>query len=101
MASGLCGARGEAPRGGLWGRAPALGARLRELAQEAEREPPAVVAFTGFDPSEPAEARERCLGYAELGIRHVVAGGRYADAAEFRRYLDFLSDALGAVSATG
>ncbi|NRA08887.1 MAG: TIGR03619 family F420-dependent LLM class oxidoreductase [Myxococcales bacterium] len=76
-------------------------ARLRELAQEAEREPPAIVAFTGFDPSEPAEARERCLGYAELGIRHVVAGGRYADAAEFRRYLDFLSDALGAVSATG
>ena len=52
------------------------------------------VAFTGFDSREPNEARERSEGYAELGIRHLVAGARYADASEFRRHLDFLAEAL-------
>ena len=89
------------PMAGAPGKLAAPIERLRELSQEAKRDVPAVVAFTGFDPTELSEARERCLAYAELGIRHVVAGARYADAAEFRRYLDFLSDIRASVSAAG
>ena len=89
------------PMAGVPGKLAAPIERLRELSQEAKRDAPAVVAFTGFDPAELSEARERCLAYAELGIRHVVAGARYADAAEFRRYLDFLCDVQAAVSAAG
>ena len=82
------------PMAGAAGKLATSLARLRELAEEAGRETPDVVAFTGFDPREPNEARERSEGYAELGIRHLVAGARYADAAEFRRHLDFLAETL-------
>ena len=76
-------------------------ARLGELAEEAARPTPAVVAFTGFDPGKPDAARERIEGYAELGIQHLVAGARYADAQEFRHYLDFLAEVLPNTSPVG
>ena len=91
-----CVAYGDAwmPMSGAASKLAAPIARLRELADEAGREAPQVVAFTGFDVREPTEARERSEGYAELGIRHLVVGSRYANAAEFRHHLDFLSETL-------
>jgi probable F420-dependent oxidoreductase len=65
-------------------------ARLRELAAEAGRLPPEVVAFTGFDPREPERVPERIGELARLGVARVVAGIRYATADELARHLDFL-----------
>ena len=69
--------------------APSI-ARLRALASEAGRETPDVIAFTGFDPSEPARARDQMSALADLGVSRIVAGTRYATAAEFTRHVEFL-----------
>jgi probable F420-dependent oxidoreductase len=66
-------------------------ARLRELAEQAGRAAPEVVAFTGFDPREPERIPERLGALAELGVAHLVAGVRYAGAADFARHVDFLA----------
>ena len=66
-------------------------ARLRELAQQAGRPTPEVVAFTGFDPREPERAPERVAALAELGVARIVAGTRYATADDFARNIEFLA----------
>jgi probable F420-dependent oxidoreductase len=67
-------------------------ARLRELAEEAGREMPGVVALTGFDPAEPERARDRVRALTEVGVTHLVAGARYADADGFTAYTEFLAE---------
>lgn len=66
-------------------------ARLRQLAAEAGRAAPEVIAFTGFDPCEPERIPERVGALAELGVARLVAGARYASAAEFARHVEFLA----------
>jgi probable F420-dependent oxidoreductase len=70
--------------------APAI-SRLRELAAEAGRAAPEVVAFSGFDPREPERVPERVGALAEAGVARLVAGVRYAGADEFARHVDFLA----------
>jgi probable F420-dependent oxidoreductase len=67
-------------------------ARLRELAADAGRAAPEVVAFTGFDPREPARIPERLAGLHALGVARIVAGVRYASADELARHVDFLAE---------
>jgi probable F420-dependent oxidoreductase len=69
-------------------------ARLRELALEAGRGAPEVVALAAFDPREPAQARERALALRDAGATRLVAGTRYDDPAGFRRQADFLAEVL-------
>jgi len=81
--------------------APAI-ARLRELADEAGRAQPEVVAFTGFDPARADALRERALALAGLGVTRVVVGTRYGDAAEFARHVGVLAErVLPALSPSG
>jgi probable F420-dependent oxidoreductase len=67
-------------------------ARLRALADEAGRELPEVIAFTGLDPGRPDASVERIEALAELGVSRVVVGMRYADADEFSRQVDVVAD---------
>jgi probable F420-dependent oxidoreductase len=67
-------------------------ARLRELADEARRDLPEVIAFAGLDPGRPEMLRERIEALVELGVSRVVIGTRYADADEFSRQLDAVAD---------
>lgn len=66
--------------------------RLRELAEEAGRDTPEVVAFTAFDPRAPDVVPERVLRLRRAGATRLVAGVRYADAADFQRQADFLGE---------
>lgn len=66
-------------------------ARLRELADEAGRAAPEVVAFTGFDAREPESVQGRVGALAELGVARLVAGVRYAGADDFARHVEFLA----------
>jgi len=59
-------------------------ARLRELADEAGRAAPEVVAFTGFDARRPEALGESLAALSALGVTRAVVGSRYADADEFR-----------------
>jgi probable F420-dependent oxidoreductase len=67
--------------------APAL-ARLQELAGEAGRRTPELIAFVGLDPARPESLEERLGALAELGAARAVVGTRYADAGEFSRCAD-------------
>ena len=67
-------------------------ARLRELADEAGREPLEVVAFTAFDPLSPETAAERVAELRDAGATRLIAGTRYEDADGFRRQVDFLRE---------
>jgi probable F420-dependent oxidoreductase len=81
--------------------APAI-ARLRELADEAGRALPEVVAFVGLDPARADALRERAQALAGLGVSRIVVGARYADAAEFSRCVALLAErVLPALSPSG
>jgi hypothetical protein len=67
-------------------------ARLRELAAEAERAMPEVIAFTGFDPREPERVPDRIAALVAAGATRLVAGTRYATADDFARHVQFLAD---------
>jgi len=67
-------------------------ARLRELASEAGRTVPEVVAFTGFDPREPERAPDRVAELVAAGATRLVAGARYATASDFARQVEFLAE---------
>jgi len=67
-------------------------ARLRELAQAAGREAPAIVAFTAFDPRAPEVVPDRVAELRSSGVTRLVAGTRYDTADEFRRQADFLAE---------
>ncbi|HKA15733.1 MAG TPA: TIGR03619 family F420-dependent LLM class oxidoreductase [Myxococcota bacterium] len=67
-------------------------ARLRELAAEAGRAVPEVIAFTGFDPREPESVPERVAALAAAGVSRLVAGARYATADDFARHVAFLAE---------
>ena len=67
-------------------------ARLRELADEAGRATPEIVAFSAFDPREPERIPERLGALAEVGVTRIVAGVRYATADEFARQAEFLGE---------
>jgi alkanesulfonate monooxygenase SsuD/methylene tetrahydromethanopterin reductase-like flavin-dependent oxidoreductase (luciferase family) len=65
---------------------------LRELAARAGKPAPAVLAMTGFSPKDPARAAAQARALIDAGATHLIAGaGRYADADEFRRNVDFLA----------
>jgi probable F420-dependent oxidoreductase len=66
-------------------------ARLRELALEAGRATPEIVAFTAFDPREPERIPERLAALAEVGVTRLVAGLRYATPDDFARHVEFLA----------
>jgi hypothetical protein len=70
------------------------GARLRELAEEYGRPVAQIVAFAGFDPREPARARDAVGALREAGVSRMVAGLRYADADAFVRHVAFLAEAV-------
>ena len=77
-------------------------ARLRELAEEAGRAVPEVVAFVGLDPARTDALRERALALAGLGVARIVVGARYADAADFSRQVEVLAErVLPALSPSG
>ena len=65
---------------------------LQAMADEAGRPRPAVVLMTGFDPREPARAADQAAALADAGATRLIAGTRYADAAEFRSLLGFLAE---------
>lgn len=67
-------------------------ARLRELAAEAGRPVPEVIAFTGFDPREPERVPERVAALVAAGATRLVAGARYATADDFARHVEFLAE---------
>jgi probable F420-dependent oxidoreductase len=67
-------------------------ARLRELAAQAGRAAPEVVAFTAFDEREPQRVPERVGELAEAGATRLLAGLRYATAADFERHVAFLAE---------
>ena len=67
-------------------------ARLRELAAEAGRPMPEVIAFTGFDPREPERVPERVGALVAAGATRLVAGTRYAGADDFARQVEFLRE---------
>jgi len=66
--------------------------RLRELAEEAGREMPEVIAFTAFDPAAPEVVPERLAELHRAGATRLVAGTRYEDSDGFRRQVDFLAE---------
>lgn len=70
------------------------GRRLAELAERAGRARPEIVAFAGFDPRRPDEVPERLGALREAGVGRLVAGVRYADAAEFGEHVTFLAEAV-------
>lgn len=66
-------------------------ARLRELAAEAGRSTPEVIAFGAFDPGNAETIPARIAALAELGVTRMIAGLRYEDAAAFARHVEFLA----------
>jgi probable F420-dependent oxidoreductase len=66
-------------------------ARLRQIASEAGRPTPEVVAFTGFDPRAPERAADQVAALREAGATRLVAGARYATADDFARHVEFLA----------
>jgi probable F420-dependent oxidoreductase len=67
-------------------------ARLRELADEAGRATPEIVAFSAFDPREPERIPEQLGALAQVGVTRIVAGVRYVTADEFARHAEFLRE---------
>jgi probable F420-dependent oxidoreductase len=80
------------PMGGEPDQLAAARVRLRELAGEAGRAEPEIIAFAAFDAREPERARDRVAALREAGVARVVAGARYADADEFTRHVAFLAE---------
>jgi probable F420-dependent oxidoreductase len=72
-----------------------LAAQVRALHQRAAdlgKRAPEVVAMTGFSMRDPARAAAQARALVDAGATHLVAAfGRYADADEFRRGVDFLA----------
>jgi alkanesulfonate monooxygenase SsuD/methylene tetrahydromethanopterin reductase-like flavin-dependent oxidoreductase (luciferase family) len=65
---------------------------LRELAARRGRPAPEVLAMTGFSPKDPARAAAQARALLDAGATQLIAAtGRYADADEFRRGVDFLA----------
>ena len=65
---------------------------LRELAARAGKPAPEVLVMTGFSAKDPARAAAQARALIDAGATHLIAGaGRYADADEFRRNVDFLA----------
>jgi probable F420-dependent oxidoreductase len=67
---------------------------LCELAGQAGRPTPEIVAFTVFDPKEPGRVDERLGALRGAGVARLVAGVRYANGAEFERHVAFLAEAV-------
>ena len=67
-------------------------ARLRQLASEAGRPTPQVVAFTGFDARQPERAADQVSALREAGATRLVAATRYATADDFVRHVEFLGE---------
>ena len=71
-------------------KAPA--ARLRELADEAGKPMPEIVAFGALPLDDPAKARAQLAAYAELGVsRFVIGVGRYDEAGPFKKVVEAAS----------
>src|SRR2546427_4831437 len=66
-------------------------ARLRELAAEAGRAVPEVIAFTGFDAREPERVPDRIAALVAAGATRLVAGARYATADDFAPPVEVLA----------
>jgi probable F420-dependent oxidoreductase len=66
-------------------------ARLRQLASEARRPTPEVVAFTGFDARAPERVADQVAELREAGATRLVAGSRYATGDDFARHVEFLA----------
>ena len=66
--------------------------RLVELSEEADRPVPAILAFARLDPRSPSEAVEQVASFRDVGVKHIVAGVRYADAEAFADEVAFLRD---------
>jgi len=67
-------------------------ARLAQIADEAQRDVPAVMAFTAFDPRAPEAVADRLGELRDAGVSRLVAGARYADSDAFRRHTEFLAE---------
>jgi len=66
-------------------------ARLGELARSAGKPAPAVVLMTGLATGDPARGAALVHELAEVGVTHLIHGGRYEDAAAFRRNIESLA----------
>jgi probable F420-dependent oxidoreductase len=66
--------------------------RLRELADEAGRALPRIVALTGFDARQPERVAEQVGALSAAGVTHLVAGLRYRTADDFARHVAFLAE---------
>ena len=67
-------------------------ARLKELADEAGRPTPEIVAFSGFDPKQAERIPEQVGALNEVGVTRIVAGVRYATTDEYARHVEFLGE---------
>jgi probable F420-dependent oxidoreductase len=65
--------------------------RLHELANEAGKPPPEVVAFGGIPLDDPRRGADQLARLWELGVTRFATGSRYETADEFRRGLDELA----------
>jgi len=69
-------------------------AELRERFAAAGRGAPEVVVLTGFSRKDPSAAAAQARAFAEAGATQLVFAERYADAADFRRSLEFAAEHL-------
>ncbi|MFQ5418668.1 MAG: TIGR03619 family F420-dependent LLM class oxidoreductase [Myxococcota bacterium] len=65
--------------------------RLHELADEARKPSPEVVAFGGLPAGDPRRSADQLARLWELGVTRFATGSRYETADEFRRGLDELA----------
>jgi probable F420-dependent oxidoreductase len=65
-------------------------AKLRDLSDALGRPRPQVAALGGLPSGDPGRAAETLHALAQVGVTRFIAGGRYANASEFRLFLDDL-----------
>ncbi|MFQ5698317.1 MAG: TIGR03619 family F420-dependent LLM class oxidoreductase [Myxococcota bacterium] len=68
---------------------------LGKLFREAGKPPPEVAVLTGFPRDDPAASGVRVAAFEAAGATRLIAGFRYADAAEFRTHAEAFARAAG------
>lgn len=68
--------------------------RLAELAAEAGKAAPEIIAMKTLPLEDPVAAEEQAAAFAAAGVHELVHAGGYPDAAAYRRRLDVLGERI-------